>query len=304
MMCFIMQHRGNLYIGLDIGKTKIAAAIADATGTIVEKETIQTKYTEGFDEILKQCEAVARRFTRDYKIKAIGIGTFGVVDSKKGELIKSRALRNGSKINIKRIFEKEFGLRTYVYNDVCAGALGEHVFGAGKGTKNSVSIMIGTGIGTGIIIDNRIFAGKHFLAGQSGWTGILEKNMTWEDFFSGKGIEERASRRIGRKVSTKEVFERAYAGNKQAKCIIDEAVKYAGSYIAFIQHLVDPEVIIIGGSVAMNQPQFIKDIRKRAIELHDVHDIGVKDALKVVEANLGNDMGAIGAASLAIQECA
>ncbi len=297
-----MMHRNDLYMGIDIGKTKIAAAVVDTGGTVVEKQTVRTKYAEGFDEILKQCSEVSGRFIRSHKIKAVGIGTFGIVDSNTGVLLKSSASQNAPNLNIRKIFEEKFGLRTYVCNDVCAGALGEHIFGAGKGTNSSVSIMIGTGVGTGIIINNKILAGEHFLAGQAGWAGILEKSMTWEDFFSGSGIEKRALKYIRKSISAKEVFELAYAGNKLAEGIIEDAVKYAGSYIAFIQHLVDPEIIIMGGSVAINQPRFASDIRRSAMELHDVDDFGVRDALRVVDAKLGNDMGVIGAASLAIQD--
>ena len=169
-----MPQKDKVYIGLDIGKTKRAAGVV-REGKVLEKKTEKTHYKEGFDAVFKQAVELIEDVSKGHQqnLEGAGIGIFGIVDQEKGLLIASSASGGRRNIPIMKDFQRRFGFRVNVCNDVAAAALGEHIYGAGKGARSSATIMIGTGIGVGIVLDNKLWEGAHFLAGQSGWGGIL-----------------------------------------------------------------------------------------------------------------------------------
>jgi glucokinase len=263
-----------LYIGLDIGKTKISAGIITENGEILLKKQIPTEIEKGGKIILKRCESLIRDIINLNKpFAGIGIASTGVIDPEKGIIISSGSIREWKNIPIRDIFEEEFSLPVKIDNDVNVAALGEYFYGAGKGARILVFMVISTGVGFCIIKDGEIFRGSHNLAGQIAHLPLFQKRLTVNEIFSGKGISERASRIIGKPLSTEEVFRLAFEGNIIANRVIEEAMEGASLTIAWIQNTIDPDIIVIGGGVALNQKDFVDHIQKMAEKILERYNV-------------------------------
>lgn len=287
------------YIGLDIGKTKIAAGIVSENGVIESRMQVATKYGQGFDVIYAQCTQLLKKLIRNSDIKpdAMGIGTFGIINPEEGMILKSSMTAGRPNLKAAMLFEKELGISTRIENDVATAALGEHVFGAGKGYWDSTSLIIGTGAGIGIVRDNRIYHGKHFLAGQVGRIELPEGGAL-EERFSGNGIAKNASAVFKKDITTKDVFELAERGDVRAREVITTAVRNTAFMIVLIQNMIDPDVIILGGGVSAKQPRFVKRVKEAARGIGSVYDDLLNKKTNIRAALLGEDSVVIGAACL------
>jgi glucokinase len=293
---------GETFIGVDIGKTKVAVGIIKQNGEIVVKDHLPTDMKKGGKAIIDQCRELIHRMLSitGIKPKGIGIGSSGVVDYKKGIILSSGSIPNWENIKIKKIFEKEFSLPVFVDNDVYVAALGEHFFGAGRGLNTSVYIVISTGIGFCIIYNGEIWRGAHNLAGQIAHIPLFGKKKTVNDIFSGKAISESVSKLMGYSITTKKVLCLALAGHREAQQVVDQAIEGAALTIAWIQNSIDPDVLIFGGGVAINNESFVRSIRQRAENFLTKYRAQLPKRLNVVRAKLGSDAGIIGAAVLCL----
>lgn len=293
---------GERFIGVDIGKTKIAVGIITQNGEVVAKDHLPTDMIKGGEAIIDQCRKLIHRMLCDsvIKPKGIGIGSSGVVDYKRGTILSSGSIPNWENIKIKKLFEKEFSLPVIVDNDVYVAALGEHFFGAGRGANTSVFIVISTGIGFCTIYNGEIWRGTHNLAGQIAHIPLFDKGKTVNDIFSGKGISESVSRLMGYSVTTEKVFRLASEGRREAQQVVDQAIEGAALTIAWIQNSIDPDVLILGGGVAISDESFVHSIRLRAEKFLTKYRAQLPKSLNVVCAKLGNDAGIVGAAALCL----
>lgn len=288
-----------IYIGLDIGKTKVATGIVTTQGKILFKSQVPTKIEEGGEAIVNQCRSLIRRMlnSSEVKPKGIGIGSSGVVDHEQGVIVSSGSIPGWHNIRIKDLFEQEFKIPVAIDNDVFVSALGEHFFGAGKGVNTSVFLVISTGVGFGVIKNGKVWRGSHNLAGQIAHLQMFNKGKTVNEMFSGRGISQRGSEFLGRYVSTDDVFELASTGNAKAEKIIKEAVESAALTIAWIQNTIDPDILIIGGGVALNEKSFIEEICLRA-EHFLVKYKAKLEKLNITFPKLGSDAGLVGIVAL------
>lgn len=288
------------FIGVDIGKTKVAVGIITQNGEIVAKDHLPTDMVKGGEAIIDQCRKLIHRMlsVSAIKPKGIGIGSSGVVDYKTGTILSSGSIPNWEDIKIKKLFEKEFSLPVLVDNDVYVAALGEHFFGAGRGANTSVFIVISTGIGFSTIHKGEVWRGTHNLAGQIAHIPLFDKGKTVNNIFSGKGISENASILRGYNVTTEEVFRFASEGYREAQQVVDQAIEGAALTIAWIQNSIDPDVLILGGGVAVSEESFIRSLRLRAEELLTKYRAQLPKGLNVVRAKLGSDAGIVGGAAM------
>ncbi|MCL2753743.1 MAG: ROK family protein, partial [Defluviitaleaceae bacterium] len=185
----------------------------------------------------------------------------------------------------------------YVENDANCAALAEHRFGVAVGTKNSVTITLGTGIGGGIIIDNKIFAGSLFGGGEIGHHVIkargekcsCKRHGCWESYASATAL-----RRMAGGKSPKEVFAKARAGDKALKAVVDEYIEYLCEGLVNIANILQPEIIVIGGGISGEGSYFLDKIHNSI----NGRFFDNQNPTKIVIAGLGNDAGIIGAALL------
>jgi glucokinase len=213
----------------------------------------------------------------DKDTRAIGIGIPGQVDLKNGRVLNLINIPGFKDIALKKDLENEFRLPVALQNDAKCFAIGERKFGAhGKKYENFVGMTIGTGIGCGIIIDGKIYSGKDNFAGEFGHT-ILKvdgpdcncgKKGCFEQFASGSGIEKRAIEMLRAanlktalkedEITTKKIFQEALKGDEFAKKVVEESAYFLGLGISNIITALNPEAIILGGSVSKSFGQMEK----------------------------------------------
>jgi glucokinase len=291
-----------LVIGLDLGGTKIAAAIADQKGKIIRRLVVPTEAQKGKEAVIKNIFASIKNVAQNNlaSVKAIGIGAPGPILYKEGIIVSPPNLPGWKKVPLRKIIQDEFKIKTILENDANAAALGEARFGAGRGIKNLIYITISTGIGGGVIIDGKIFRGAVGTAGEIGHTTIDPDGPRCgcgnygclEALASGTAIAQKAGK------DATEVGKAARQGDKEALKIIRETGEYIGIGVANLANLFNPEMVIIGGGVANLGEMLFKPIRetvkKRALEVP-------ASILKIVPAKLGSDAGVLGAVALCLR---
>jgi glucokinase len=308
-------------IGIDLGGTKINGAFSYVNGKVLSMYTIPTNAAEGDKAVLGRIEEVIDKVIESSgktieEVKAIGIGAPGPLDSKRGVIVEPPNLPFKN-FNIVEPLIDKYGVPVYLENDANVAAIGEYVFGEGKGTKNMVYVTVSTGIGGGAVINGKLYSGATSNALEVGHTTILPDGPKCgcgnygcvEVLASGTAIGRhgREAAQSGKETSLSnyenitsyEVFKEYEKGDKVAKDILDTSFNYLGICVANIINSFDPEVVIIGGGVSKGG-KIVFDkveevVQKRALK-------PAKSYCKIVPAGLGTDAGAIGAVALAITE--
>lgn len=311
----------NYVIGIDLGGTKISGAVADFDGNIVSQYTIPTKAEEGEEAVLQRIILVIEKVIEESKVAkdkivTIGIGSPGPLDAKEGKIITTPNLpfRN---FNLVKPLKDKFNIHVYLDNDANVAAMGEYIFGAGKGTSNMIFVTVSTGIGGGAILNGKIYRGNTSNALEIGHM-TLEKDGPRcncgnygcaEALASGTAIGRLAKEEIAKGVKTSlttyenvtsyEVFKEAEKGDAVAKAVLDKALNYLGICIANIIASFDPEMVIIGGGVSKGGDIVFKKVQevvnKRCFK-------SMAESTKIVPAGLGTNAGLMGAVALAIME--
>jgi len=250
------------YIGIDVGGTKIHAATVSSSGKIIRQMLVPTpkNKTEAIEKIAEMANALS-----DKNTTAIGIGVPGPVDFEKGVVFELPNLKGWNNVPLGRIASKATGLACTVENDAKCFLLAEMAFGAAKGKRNVVGIIMGTGFGSAVAIGGKIYRGAHGSAGEAGHTIISGRSGALgfrnagelESYASGKAVAVMAGGKDARIV-----FEAAAKGDKKAKDIVKKAAHYFGVGLANIINILDPEMIVVGGSLSNALPQMLPAMRK------------------------------------------
>lgn len=244
-----MQERIEI-IGVDLGGTKIGA------GRIAEGEVIEHHEALLGKEHLDDAQAIidivlnAVRELFGPGVKGIGVGVPSVVDRKKGIIYDVVNIPSWKEVPLKSILEKEFGVPAFIDNDANCFALGARIYGKGRKYENFVGLAIGTGIGGGVIYKGRLLEDANCGSGEFG--EVLYKDKRYEDYCSGMFFAEKYN------TTGKELSERAKKGDEEALEAFKEFGFHLGNAIKTIMCAVDPEAIIIGGSVASSSEFFEK----------------------------------------------
>ncbi len=309
-------------IGIDLGGTKIIAGIVDIhSGKVLYSAKKKTKKEKGADEItLKVCNIVEELISTSEispnDISSIGIGLAGQVDRKKGILISAPNL-NCVNINFKEILEKKLNIPTFIGNDVEVATLGEFSFGAGKNKNNFVCIFVGTGVGSGIVINGKIYHGASGTAGEIGHIIVASEgrscgcggNGCLEAYASRSAIEQKikgAIKKGHKSLITDFIKKDGLIRSKHIKKAIElhdevvldclsEAAEYLSSGIASIINFFNPELIIIGGGLIEAVDFFFDMTKNKAIKKSLPTP---SEYVKIEKTKLGDFSGVIGAALL------
>lgn len=229
-----------MVIGVDLGGTKVRAGVA-VDGEIQNQKQQLFKSKGSKTETLAQLIDLIRSIFTD-NVQGIGLGVPSVIDIERGVVYNVVNIPSWDQVPLKDILEKEFGVPVRVNNDVNCFALGEHRYGLGRGFRNVVGITIGTGLGSGIIINNELFHGSNCGAGEIGL--LSYRDYTIEHYASGNFFEAFHG------VSAITAHDMAATGEESALGWWREFGKHVGQGIKTVVYAYDPEVIIIGGSVA------------------------------------------------------
>ncbi|WP_160680746.1 ROK family protein [Clostridium sp. C8-1-8] len=311
----------NYVIGIDLGGTKISTALSDFDGNVISQSIIATDAHEGeiavLGRIIKTVEDVMEngKVTIE-EVKAIGIGSPGPLNAKTGIIITTPNLPFKNFDLVSPIREK-FQVPVYLDNDANVAAIGEFMFGAGKGTENMVYFTVSTGVGGGAVLNGKIYRGNTSNALEIGHATVAPDGPRCncgnigclEAVSSGTAIGKRGKEALESKVETSlrkyktvtsaEVFAEAAAGDQVAKDIIDTALNYLGIGVANAISIFDPEMIIIGGGVS-KAGKIVFDKVQEVVNIRCFKNMA--EACKIVPAGLGTDAGVIGAVALAIME--
>ncbi len=277
------QH-GYAVIGIDLGGTKMFGTVADLGGNIQEEIYLPWEPESEGNKLEQVCRLIEKLINAPrpdgQRLRGIGIGAPGVTLAEKGIVTWAPSL-GWRDLPLRDILMERFHYPVVVDNDVNLAAMGEHGFGAGKGASSLVCIAVGTGIGSGIIIDRSIYRGFHQSAGEIGYLlpdkdalgKRYDKFGALENLASGTGVEARTEKiwhELGlpypkEGISAEEVFNEARAGKAWAIRVVDETVDYLSLAIAAISLLFDPEVIVLGGGVARSADILVDPILRRLV---------------------------------------
>jgi glucokinase len=316
----------NLYVGVDVGGTKILAALTTSRGEILARERTSTPREGGPGEIVGVIERLIWDLLNKNGIPArslgaIGLAVPGVVDSEGRKVIFAPNL-DISGLDLTGPLEKEFHAPACLGNDVNVGTLGEKWIGAARSARSAVGIFVGTGIGGGIILDGRLLTGYHGSAGElghmimqiggprcgCGGRGCLEA------LASRTAIERdlRAAMAEGRKtvladlvesrskpIRSSVLQEALQKKDKVVTEVMQRASEVIGQACVTIRHILDPEVIVLGGGVVEACGWFILPIVQGIVEGDTL--LAKVSKGKVVASELGDDAVALGAVAMAQQ---
>ncbi|HEX9974935.1 MAG TPA: ROK family protein [bacterium] len=308
----------SLFIGLDLGGTNLKYALGTASGDILVKLNRPSRAKQNQDAVFANMftaveELLAEANNRGEKVKAIGVGSPGNIDFENGQLIGSAPnLASWTNAPIKKNFQQHFNIPTWVDNDANLMAFAEARKGAGQNYSTILCVTLGTGIGGGLIINNEIYRGSHYSAAEIGHI-IIEfggrpcncgNQGCLEAYTAAPAMVDRYRRKLKRsgvlfnieELTTELIFQKAEMNEDLAKATIMETCDYLGAGIASIVHIIDPQIVIIGGGIAEAGSEFISRIELVA-KNNALKSIAKK--LKIVKANLNKEAGVIGAILLA-----
>ncbi|SOD92526.1 ROK family protein [Spirosoma fluviale] len=227
-------------IGVDLGGTNVRVGLVD-NGILIRQRSMALEQKDSLSATLAQLIALIQPFADD-SVNSIGIGVPSVVDIDRGIVYNVANIPSWEEVALRDILEKEFDLPVFVNNDVNCFILGEHQFGLAKGYRSAVGMSIGTGLGSGIIIDNQLYAGSNCGAGEIGLLPYLDKN-----------IESYAATQFFESVHGTTALETSLAatlGDKTALKLWADFGKHFGVAVKAVLYTYDPDVIVLGGSIA------------------------------------------------------
>ena len=308
-----------MYIGIDLGGTKIYTALANDNGEIIKEVVIKTEANKGHEQIVDKIKDSIKEVSKGYElssVKAIGLGTPGPLDIKRGIIIEPSNLPFVNYPIVNELY-KEFKIDTYIDNDANVATLAEYMFGYGKGIENMVYVTASTGIGGGAILNGKIYRGSTSNALEVGHTTINTSGRRCgcgnigcvEAMSSGTAIMKSAQDAVKSRVETtlknydevtsKEVFIEASKGDEVSKDILENALSYLGIAVANYANILDPDVIVIGGGI-VNGGDIVFNIINREMKKRCLGTI--LNHCKVIPSNLEGKSGVLGAIALAITE--
>lgn len=311
------------YVGIDLGGTNIVAGVVDEQYNILAKASTKTNCPRPDREIARDMAKMAIQAVENAKltmeqIEWIGIGTPGIANSRDGIIEYSNNLGFVNTPMVKYI-QEDIDKPVFVENDANAAAYGEFVAGAAKGANNAVCITLGTGVGGGIIIDGKIYAGSNFAGAEIGHTVIsvdgpqctCGRKGCFEVFSSATGLIRMTKESMAKnpdssmhklvaerssKVSARIAFDAMRMGDAAAKAVVDDYIKYLAAGITNTINTFQPDILCIGGGVCNEGDALLLPVKELVAK--EVYTRNSKQNTQIVIAKLGNDAGIIGAAFL------
>lgn len=309
-------------IGVDLGGTNVKVAIIDNNGHIVFSNSEPTRAEMGYQYTISNIKSVIYSSLKETGIAkndigGIGFGCPGQIDSDNGVVRLLPNIPGWVNVPLAEIIGQEFDITTKVDNDVRCATLGEHKFGAGRNCNNLVCITVGTGIGSGIILNGQLVRGASMSAGEIGHmtlqdhggpicgcgnTGCLEALASGpsivkmaKDYIEGGKSCKFCELAVNSPITSQTIAESAKQGDEVAKRIYYITGYWIGIALSSVVNLLNPEKIIIGGGVAQAGDILLDPIRetinKRSLKL-------AANAVQVVPAELGESAGVVGASLL------
>jgi glucokinase len=314
------------WAGVDIGGTKTAIVVSTNPPDVLSRTEFPTLPANGPLPAIEQIKSTLRNMLQELdtgseSLAGIGVSCGGPLDSEQGIIQAPPNLSTWIDIPIVEILASEFGCPVYLENDANAGAVAEHRYGAGKGTRNMVFLTMGTGFGAGIILDGRIYRGTNGMAGEIGHMRLTadgpvgyHKAGSAEGWVSGGGLAQWATtvvtmaRKSGepsillmspqdRQITARDVGVAAEKGDALACRIVTQCGEKLGMALAILVDILNPERIVIGG-LAMRLGNLLLEPARRTLAEEALHpSVAV---CQVVPAALSESIGDVAALCIAM----
>ncbi|MBR6484957.1 MAG: ROK family protein [Clostridiales bacterium] len=310
------------YVGIDLGGTNIKAGIVDSDGKLLNKDSIKTMAERPMEEIIHDMGTLALKVIEDASLKvedisAIGIGSPGTPDNEAGVLVYSNNLPFNM-APMRALIREVVDLPVYIDNDANCAAMAEAVAGAAKGTKESVTITLGTGVGAGVIVNGRIFSGFNQAGSEFGHTVLVSGGVQcgcgrkgcFEQYASATALARmtREAAEANPDSLLNEVYKEfgewnaqiAFValkrGDKVAAEVVDMYTSYLADGLANAINAFMPEILVVGGGVCNEGDPLLIPMREKTMS-RPYFGPGVPKT-RIELAQMGNDAGIVGAAMM------
>lgn len=301
-----------LTVGLDIGGTSIKAGLISGKAKVIARAE-EPNLNKGPQEAKKQILGLIERIwpSRKNAVNGIGVGAPGPLDLKKGILLRSPNIAGWVNLPLVSWVTQKFKQRVVMDNDANAAALAESLWGAGRKHRYVFYATLSTGIGTGFVINKKIYGGRTGKALEGGHLTIDHNGVRCkcgligciEAYASGPALARRAAVSMpqakDREITPKEIEKLAQKGDVNAQRLIAETGEYLGLWLGNIVNLLEPDIIILGGGLTNFGPFLFNPIKKTMPQRSIIPD--AKD-IPIVRAQLKDDVGILGAAALLTQK--
>lgn len=312
------------YVGIDLGGTNIAAGILDENLKIIKKGSVPTINTRHYSEIIKDMAMLVIKLLKETgisydEVHSIGIGSPGTCDRENGVLLYTNNIEF-NEVPMRVEMQKYIPLPVYIENDANCAALGESIAGAAKDVPDSITVTLGTGIGGGIILNNKIYTGFNGMAGEIGHIILRHKGEPctcgrrgcWEAYASATALI-RQTRRAAEKhpeslinsltggdlsrIDAKTAFDAMRQGDRVGSRVVKQYILYLSEGISDLINIFQPSRVVIGGGISKEGETILVPLREIARK-STYYGEGNIAHTEIVQAELGNDAGIVGAAML------
>jgi glucokinase len=311
-------------VAIDLGGTQLRVALCEPDGTVHERVEVETRAQEGREAVLARILGTTEQLMpAEGQVQAIGVSSPGPLDPFEGVVFQPPNLPGWDRVPLRDIIQSHFEIPTFLGNDANLAALAELRFGAGRDVRDMIYMTISTGIGGGVILDGKLFVGHAGLAGEIGHITMdpdgpyctCGSRGCLEALASGSAIGHQA-RILARggdaphllelvhgdveRITSHTVGQAAEQGDKTALRLVDQAARYIAIAIANLMHLFNPQRFILGGGVTGMGDLLFEPIRREvpywtmAPRFHE--------NVPIVPAELGGDVGLLGAVALVVSE--
>ena len=310
-----------MYIGIDLGGTNIAAGIVREDGKIVVQSSVPTLSQRPTDEIVKDMVFLSKQLIKDAElelndIEAVGIGCPGTINFETGEVIYSNNIKMEHYMLAKE-FQKYLNLPVKIDNDTNCAAMGEYIV-SGNNVPIFMFITLGTGVGSGLILNGKVFRGFNGAASEAGHITLVSggepctcgKRGCWETYASVTALirqtkvameknPESLMHEIAKaegKISGRTSFDAAKQGDKAAQAVVKQYAQYVADGIVSVENVLQPDIISVGGGISREGEYLLQPVCEYAAA-NGFNKFMPKT--KIVTAQSFNDAGIIGAAMIA-----
>lgn len=319
------MHADRYAVGIDFGGTFIKMALVDDAGHICGRRKIPTHTLDGHSAWIDAMADGIRALTEEgddghsVKLSGVGIGVPGFVDYERGHIFQLPNVPGWDGVSLATRMEERVGVRVRVDNDVNVMATGECTFGAGRAYRHAVFVTLGTGVGGALVIDNRIYRGAHFMAGEIGHITVDLHGVRsptgrggLEQYIGNRRIVERALRYLDEgkpslldalcegdrsRIDPLLIEQAAEQGDPLAITVYDEVADYLAAALASVTYVLQPQAFIIGGGVGQSGPILYEPLQRH---LRNRLSTYFADLIEIKKAALGNDAGVIGGATMVL----
>lgn len=273
-----------ILIGVDLGGTNVRSGLVHGEDLIKTSSTKISSRGTSDEVICEVIQCIESVFNKD--ARSIGIGVPGILDTKQGIVYDVQNIPCWKEVHLKAIIEQHFNVPVYLNNDANCFAAGEWHYGSGKGFKNIAGLILGTGVASGLILNNQLYEGRNCGAGEFGMIPYLEENI--EFYCSGNYFKHFYN------LSGEEVYINAKNGDPMALGIFKKYGKQLSIAVKAVLYTVDPDIIILGGSVSKAFEFFKEPL------LQSLQDFPYKPVLKniLIEQSKVDNIAILGAAAL------